>query len=100
MSNSTVFSAAMDHDHVRLLRSDVMNVIGILNLARDRTEKPVPTFPDHALTDAGRAIISQSIGKWPAIACVMALALASSGPAFAVYKKVAIKKKVEYGHNR
>jgi len=36
--------ATPDHDHVRSGRSDVINVIGILYLARDRTENRFPLF--------------------------------------------------------
>jgi hypothetical protein len=39
--------AHQDHDHFRVEQSEVISVIDSL-LARDRAEKPVSTFPDHA----------------------------------------------------
>lgn len=43
--------------------------------------------------DIGRAIISQSVRKWLATGCMIALAAASAGPAFADYKKVGPDKR-------
>src|SRR5712671_3612179 len=38
----------IDHVHFRSFRSEVIKRDRNLKLARDRTEKPVSTFPDHA----------------------------------------------------